>query len=287
MAIKVGLGLPNAVHDMHDGRFLVDIGRRAEEFGFDSVATIGRVAYPGFEELSVLSAIAGATTRIGLFTDVLLAPTREPILLARQAATLDQLSGGRFVLGLGVGNREDDFSTTGMNFNDRGRRFDRQLELMHQAWRGEPVPGTDKPVSPRPVNGQSVPIMLGGFTDRALARTKRWGIGFTQGGGGPVAFEAQKEKVDAAWKEAGREGRPEYRALMYYAFGTEATERAEANLRHYYGDFAEMIIPGMVRNAEGARETLRAFEGAGCDAVYYFMEAPGVEQAERLAEALL
>jgi alkanesulfonate monooxygenase SsuD/methylene tetrahydromethanopterin reductase-like flavin-dependent oxidoreductase (luciferase family) len=287
MALRVGLGLPNAVADLDSGRFLVELGRQAEDLGFSSLATIGRVAYPTYEELTAVAAIAGATTGIGLFTDILLATTREPVLLAKQAATLDQLSGGRFVLGMGVGTREDDFTTTGMGYHDRGRRFNAQLELMHQAWRGEPLPGTDRAVTPRPVNGESVPIMLGGWSERAISRVKRWGIGYTQGGGGPQAFEGLKQKVEAAWREGGREGRPEFRALIYFAFGSAAIERAEANIRDYYGDFAEMVMPSLVRDAEGAREMKRGFEAAGCDELYYFMEAPGVEQAERLAEAVL
>jgi alkanesulfonate monooxygenase SsuD/methylene tetrahydromethanopterin reductase-like flavin-dependent oxidoreductase (luciferase family) len=71
-----------------------------------------------------LGAAAAVTERIGLMTDILLAPAREPILLAKQAATLDQISGGRFVLGIGVGARPDDFAVTGFNFKDRGKRLD-------------------------------------------------------------------------------------------------------------------------------------------------------------------
>src|SRR5262249_55264716 len=149
--------------------------RRADQLGFASLATIGRVAFPGYEELAVLAAAAGATTRIGLFTGVLLGPTREPVELARQAAAVDRLSGGRLVLGIGVGGREEDFLVTGMSFRDRGRRWDRNLELIHQAWRGEPVPGSARPVSPRPTHGDRVPILFGGQADQVIARIVRWG----------------------------------------------------------------------------------------------------------------
>lgn len=285
--MKVGLGLPNAVVDVAGGSFQVDLGRRAEELGYASVASIGRIAYPNYEELVTLSAIAGATTRLGLFTDVLLAPVREPLLLAKQAAALDQLSGGRFVLGISVGGREDDFTVTGMAFQDRGRRFDAMLELMHKAWRGEPPPGTDRSVTPRPSNGESVPVLIGGRSDRAIARVARWARGYTQGGGGPQAFAQMKQKVDASWREAGRSGQPEYRALCYFAIGDETHERARANLGDYYGAYGEKLYEGMVKDAAGAREVKKAYEAAGCDELYYFMEAPGVDQAERLAEAVL
>src|SRR5689334_4597241 len=130
-SLKLGLGLPNADLSIHDGKLLVDIARRAEELGFSTLGTIGRIAYPTFEELVTLAAAAGATSRIGLMTDVLIAPARDPVLLAKQAATLDQVSGGRFTLGISVGSRPDDFSTTGFNLKDRGKRFDAALDLMH------------------------------------------------------------------------------------------------------------------------------------------------------------
>src|SRR5205807_5435396 len=133
---------------------------------------------PSAEELVVLAAAAGATERIGLFTNVLLGPTREPALLAKQAATLDQLSGGRFLLGVGVGGRPDDFETTGTGLHDRGRRWDRALDLMHRDWRGEPVDGRPKPISPRPGNGDRVACMLGGGSDAAVRWTVGWGVGW-------------------------------------------------------------------------------------------------------------
>ena len=117
-----------------------------------------------------LGAAAAVTQRIGLMTDILLAATREPVLLAKQAATLDQISGGRFILGIGAGGREDDFTVSGRGFHDRGKRLDQDLELMHRAWRGEPLPGTTHPVTPLPTNGHSVPIAFGGFAEAVIRR---------------------------------------------------------------------------------------------------------------------
>src|SRR5256885_16651286 len=115
--MKIGLGLPNAVPDVPEGRLFVRLARNAERLGFSSLATIGRIAYPNYEELVTLAAAAGATERIGLFTDILLGPARAPVLLAKQAASLDQLSGGRLTLGVAVGMREDDFPSTGHDFD--------------------------------------------------------------------------------------------------------------------------------------------------------------------------
>jgi alkanesulfonate monooxygenase SsuD/methylene tetrahydromethanopterin reductase-like flavin-dependent oxidoreductase (luciferase family) len=285
--VVIGLGLPNSALSTPSGRLLVELARRAEALGFSSLGTIGRVAYPSYEELVTLAAAAGATERIGLFTDVLLGPTREPVLLAKQAATLDQVSDGRFVMGAGVGGRKDDFTATGMRFEDRGRRWDRALELMHAAWRGEAVPGSERPICPRPVNGRSVQMMFGGRSEQAIARVARYGIGYTLGGGTPDSLREMIVLVDAAWTAAGRPGRPTYRALGYFALGDETHAEAERNVRDYYGDWGDAVWGGTLKDAAAVRERVSAFEAAGCDELMLFAEAPRVDQAERLAEIVL
>lgn len=234
-----------------------------------------------------LGAAAGVTERIGLMTDILLAAVREPILLAKQAATLDQLSGGRFVLGLGVGARPDDFAVSNFNFEDRGKRFDAALDLMYRAWRGEPVPGTDKPVTPRPVNGHSVPIIIGGTSEQSIGRVVKYGIGYTQGGGKPEGLKAMMDRVNAAWNAAGRSGKPQFRALAYFALGDEVHEEAQSNVMDYYGDWGDGVWQGAMKTADEARELVMAYEAVGCDELMIFMTAPAVTQADRLAEAVL
>jgi alkanesulfonate monooxygenase SsuD/methylene tetrahydromethanopterin reductase-like flavin-dependent oxidoreductase (luciferase family) len=285
--VKIGLGLPNADKSLTTGRLLVEIARRAEALGFSTLATIGRVAYANYEELVTLAAAAGATERIGLCTDILLAATREPVLLAKQAASLDQISGGRFVLGIGVGSRPDDFAVTGTDFHTRGRRLDAALELMHSAWRGEPAPGTSQPVTPRPINGTAVPLIFGGGADPAIRRLAKYGIGYTQGGGTPESLVAMMERVNSAWKAAGRTGKPEFRALVYFAIGDEIHSEAEANLSDYYGEWGGRVWQGTIKSAGEAKARIEAYEAIGCDELVLFVTAPAVEQAERLAKAVL
>src|SRR2546425_2587873 len=146
--MDIGIGLPNPVPGT-PGRSLVEWARKAEERGFSGLATIDRIAYPSYESLIALAAAAAVTERMKLVTNVLLGPTRNPVLLAKEAASVDQLSGGRLILGLGVGSRPDDFAATEQGFSDRGRRWDEALELIHRAWKGEPVGGAEKPVGPK------------------------------------------------------------------------------------------------------------------------------------------
>src|SRR5437763_143222 len=161
--MDIGIGLPNPVPGTQ-GRTLIEWARRAEERGFTGLATIDRIAYPSYESIVALAAAAAATDRIGLLTNVLLGPTRNPVLLAKEAASLDQLSGGRLTLGLGVGARPDDFEAVGLDFATRGKRWDDDLELIHRAWRGELVSGALRPVGRR---GREPTADGGGEVDRA------------------------------------------------------------------------------------------------------------------------
>src|SRR5437764_11100676 len=113
--MKIGIGLPNPVKGV-PGRRLLEAAQRAEERGFAGLATIDRVAYPNYDSLTTLAAAAGATTRIGLMTNILIAPLYPPPLLTKVSASVDQLSGGRLTLGLAPGNRPDDYAVVGPAF---------------------------------------------------------------------------------------------------------------------------------------------------------------------------
>src|SRR5581483_12439926 len=96
---------------------------------------------PGVMDTVALAAAPGATTSIGLFPHVLLAPVWPPVLLAKETADIDAVSGGRLTLGLGVGIRPDDFVVDGLGSSGRGRRFDRDLAVYRDVWQGKPVGG--------------------------------------------------------------------------------------------------------------------------------------------------
>lgn len=132
--MKISIALPNTVPGA-DGRLITDWARRAEERGFASLAATERLVYPGHDPLLALAAAAGATSRIGLLTNVLIGPLRTAPVLAKAVASLDSLSGGRFTLGVGPGVREDDFEAAGRAFDDRRAAFEEQLELLGQIGR--------------------------------------------------------------------------------------------------------------------------------------------------------
>lgn len=287
--MRIGIGLPNPVPGI-SGTLLVDWARRAEERGFAGLATIDRLAYPSHDSLAALAAAAGATSRIGLMTNILLGPAYAPVPLAKTAATIDSLSGGRFTLGLAAGGRADDFAVAGRDFDKRGTAFDDGLELMHRAWRGEAVQGAEHPVCPMPTAGVGVPVMIGGNGARALRRTVTWGAGWTAGGGTPQQIGPMLGQVRKAWSEAGRAGEPRLSALSYFSLGDETEAESRDYLRHYYGflgPYADMIADSALRTPQAIKDAVQGFADLGVTELYLDPTAARLDQIDRLADLVL
>jgi probable F420-dependent oxidoreductase len=149
----------------------------------------GRIAVPAaadwIDPLIGLSFAAATTTTINLATGVLLLPEHNPLLVAKQAATLDQLSGGRFTLGVGIGWSREEFDALGVPFERRGARTAEYVAAMRRLWRddiasfaGEFVNFEHVRVNPKPARDRHIPIMLGGNSDAALRRVADWGDGW-------------------------------------------------------------------------------------------------------------
>lgn len=283
--MDVGIGLPNAVPGV-DRAGIVDWARRAEEAGFSSLGTIDRIVYPNYESLISLAAAAAVTERIRLVTDILISPLRSNTAhLAKQAATIDSLSGGRLELGLAVGGREDDFAASDVDFGSRGKIFEEQLAEMKRIWSG------DGGIGPKPASAGGPSILIGGYTETGYRRAARHGAGWTQGGGTPDALAEGKAQVEKLWKEEGREGSPKVMALFYFGLGDGAKETAAAELKDYYAwlgdETANQIADSAATDAETLKGYVAGFEQAGADEVIVFPTNPDPGQVELLAEAVL
>jgi len=149
----------------------------------------GQIAVPAqadwIDPMIGLSFAAAATSTIGIATGVLLLPEHNPVHLAKQAATLDTLSGGRFTLGIGIGWSREEFDALGVPFERRGARSAEYVEAMRTLWRddvasfdGEFVGFDSVRVNPKPVRDRRIPIVLGGNSDAALRRAATWGDGW-------------------------------------------------------------------------------------------------------------
>jgi probable F420-dependent oxidoreductase len=149
----------------------------------------GRIAVPAeadwIDPMIGLSFAAAATTSIQIATGVLLLPEHNPVLIAKQAATLDVLSGGRFTLGVGIGWSREEFDALGVPFARRAARTVEYVEAIRTIWRddiasfhGEFVSFDSIRVNPKPLRDRRVPLMVGGNSDTALRRVVAWGDGW-------------------------------------------------------------------------------------------------------------
>jgi len=278
--MDVAIGLPNAVPGT-GGRQLTEWARRAEARGFSSLGTIDRVAYGNYEPLVALAAAAAVTERIGLMTSVLLGPLRSnPVALAKQALSLQALSGGRFTLGIGIGGREDDYEVAGVEMGTRGRDVDAMLERMRQVWEGEEV-GPDQK-APR--------VLVGGSVEASFQRAARFGDGWIAGGAPPEQFAELRRGFEAAWSEAGRSAPMPNAGLAYFALGEDAEHDARAYLTDYYAwlgeDVANFIADSAAKDAEAVKRYVAAFEEVGCQELIFFPSNGDPAQVDLVADAL-
>lgn len=285
--MDVGIGIPNTVPNA-TGSDLLEWARRAEQAGFSSLASIGAVSYPGFEELTVFAAAGAVTERIRFLSNVLIAPARSAAELAKQAATVDQLTGGRLTLGLAPGWRQADYDLTGRDYSARGEHFDALLRDLHTAWAGQALTDDTRPPSPPPVQ-QPIPILVGGMSDATLRRVVEHGTGWTAGGMPPDTVAEFAEQVRSAWRDAGRDGQPTITALAYFSLG-DTEQESRRNLLDYYepmgSDVAQMIADNAMRSPDAIRGMIDAFADAGVDEFICDPSVPDPDQVDLLADVV-
>ena len=254
--MRLGVNLPNfgptALRDP-----IGDLARRAEDAGFDSVWVSDHVVMPArvesaypfspdgsfpwpvdepwFDPLVALSFAAAATSRVELGVGVLIAPLRHPVVLAKQAASLDAYSGGRLVLGVGAGWMAEEFDALGIPFTERARRLEDTVGILRSCWGGETAAHAGSTMAvdaglwcvPRPA--REVPVLFGASTDAGLRRAGRLGAGFV---GFTLADRIDPQEirrvVETMRGAAADAGRPEAVSRVVYRVAGKADAVAAA-----------------------------------------------------------
>ena len=286
--MKVALALPAGLPGV-SGPLLLDWAQRTEAGPFSSIAAIDRLVYPNWEPLVALSAAAVVTQRVRLMTSLVIAPLRDTALLAKQAATLDVLSGGRMSLGLGVGRRGDDFAAAGRPMPNRGRWFEGQLASMRRIWSGQSPEDGWGPVGPEPVQPGGPEILIGGSAPTAVRRAGRLADGYL-GSGDPAAAAKQFQVVTEEWRKRDRPGSPRLLATSGIALGPDAAQRGADQVRHYnaiYGaEVAERAVQGLITTEESLRDLLKRFQDIGLDELVFVPRVPDLDLVDRIAQVV-
>jgi probable F420-dependent oxidoreductase len=286
--MQVGLHVPQ-VGPYAKPQFIGEVARAAEEAGFDSLWVFDHVVlqkeqeskYPysadgklGFrptldflEPLTLLTYVAGITSRVKLGTSVLVLPMRQPVLHAKILASLDALSGGRVILGGGVGWWKEEFEVLGVPFERRGKRMDEWLTLVRALWteewvdfRGEFYECVDWTCNPRPVNG-AIPIWLGGESRQQMERIGKFADGWHATWASIPTLKEDFQRARDAAEKAGRD--PNALALGVEGAATlSSTTLDEAagrlsHLRDLGVDHALCVVHP--REIENAREIIGEF----------------------------
>ncbi len=306
----LGLHLPSAGPLATRG-LLLSAARLAEDAGFSSAWLLDRLLTPTalqspypyapqgdylfapdepfFDALASLAFLAGTTERITLGTAVLVPGYRHPITLARYAATLDELSGGRIVLGVGAGWMIEEFTAMSVDPSRRGSRLEELMDAMRTVWsdgvtsfEGEFYRWAEAGFHPRPHTGRSIPLLVGGHSERALERAARIGDGWVATLSGRTApdlqgLEQSLSKLDRYTVEAGR-------------------DRSELHIHV----FAPVVLKPWTRNTPRpllrgepgqVKDDLETLGGMGVDTVDCFVPARDgdefLREAKRLADELI
>ena len=263
------------------------LARRAEALGFESLWTGDHVSFhlPLYESLTLLASYASITTRIRIGSAVYLLALRHPTIVAKITATLDVLSGGRFVFGVGVGGENPkEFEASGVPHRERGARVDEGIEVLRALWRDTPATFKGRftsfdavSIDPKPVQPGGPPIWVGGRSDAALARAGRIGDGWVAYVVTAERYRQSLEKIRAAADRAGRSLDGFARAhLAFITVGGDFetarqtwVSRLSERYSQDFGPLAERY--GVIGTPAQCRETLEKFIDAGCD---YFILNP-------------
>jgi len=289
--VKLGIGLPQAMPYGLDGRLFLDWARLADEAGFHALGTLDRPNYDSWDVLTSLAAAAAVTQRVRLVTSVLVLPIRNEVDVAKQSAVIDQISGGRLDLGVGVGSRPDDFEVMGSTWAGRGPRLRHQVARMREIWSQAQAATADHgPNGPAPAQRPGIPILVGGTAEAAVKRAVEVGDGYVFGGGVPPAVVA--EQLPAIRERARAAGRTNFLfyKIQYCAVGEpEAVlARASHDLLRYYRNpnmpFDRMVVRG---GTEVLVENARQCQEAGLDLLIYLPAVLELKQVEAIARDVL
>lgn len=296
-----------AYPEMPDAKGLVEYGVRMEELGFDSLWVWDHVLlgvepnFPIIESLTVLTAVAARTSRIKLGTGILVLPLRNPVLLAKQLSSIDQLSGGRLLMGMAAGWYKREFDALGVPFDARGRIMEENLEIVKRFWTENLVKGeyTNHKISagvmyPKPVQKPRPPILIGGYVDRVLRRAAVSGDGWLTYFYRPESFAKSWAKVRGFAIETGKDPDTLLNAAQLPIRVGRSRSAIEGEMMEWLGkewDYASWSEStkdsAIVGTVEECVDQLKAHLAAGVQKIIFVPYKYDMEQVEIIAREIV
>ncbi|HYU49644.1 MAG TPA: LLM class flavin-dependent oxidoreductase [Candidatus Limnocylindria bacterium] len=295
--LSVGIQLPEVEREVRWPEY-VAMARLAEDVGFDSIWLGDHLLYrtPGlgtrgpWEVWTMLSALAASTSRIQLGPLVACTNFHNPAMLAKMAATVDEVSGGRLILGLGAGWNETEFRAFGFPFDRRISRFEEAFTIIRSLLRdgqvdfaGQFYEARDCELRPRPARPGGPPLLIGSKGERMLAITlphvDAWNVWFTDTGNRPEGIPALRDQVDAACLAVGRDPAEVERTVAVLVRMPSGEGRPQ-------GDYAADEAPPIEGPPEYIADALRSFAREGISHVQLVVDPITLESIEGLAPVL-
>ncbi len=288
--MQVGIALPTMVAGL-DRATLLAWMRAADDGPFSILGCGERIAYPNQEMMSVLAGAATVTERVGLMATVSVTPLHPAVLVAKQAATIDVLSGGRFTLGVAVGGRDEDYRALEASFARRHQTLDDQVGIIRSVWAGEsPLDGVSA-VGPTPVQSPGPRILSGSMGPKGMARAARWADGLAgfDMGGDAAGVSAANAAFVAAWRDAGRAGMPFLQSSAWFGLGADAPQHVSRYAFEYLRVFGDDVARSLasipkLTSAVATGEALRALADTGVDEFILVATTADVDEVKRAAD---
>jgi alkanesulfonate monooxygenase len=307
--MHVGLAIKNFVGpgETPDVEGVFAYAERAEALGFESLWAWDHVilgvepSFPILDSVGILTAIAARTRTIKLGTGVMVLPLRNPTVAAKALSTLDVISRGRLILGVAAGWYAREFDAVGVPFRQRGRLFERNLDILTRLWTDERVSLRidefnlrEAVMRPAPLQQPRPPILIGGYVDAVLRRAATLGDGWLTYFYTPESYLRSWEKILGFARDAGRDPRTLTGTNQLAIYVGRSRAETEAPMRHWLetewdvAAWSESTIEHAIRgNADECVAQLRAHVATGVDRLILIPYRYQPEQVEILAREIL
>jgi alkanesulfonate monooxygenase SsuD/methylene tetrahydromethanopterin reductase-like flavin-dependent oxidoreductase (luciferase family) len=289
--MKIGMTVPTMVPGLTRDLLLAWL-RGIDQGPYSTLAAGERLAFPNQEMMVTMAAAAAVTERVRLAFTLVVLPLHSTLLMAKQLATMDVLSGGRVTVGVGVGGREEDYRAAGASFERRPQRMEEQVATMRRAWRGERVLEGVDPIGPAPLQEGGPEILAGSLVASSIRRAARFADGLCGFSFAPDPQEvgAAFEVARAAWREQGRPA-PRLVTSCWFALGRDARAQMDVYVKRYLGFFGADAAAGMASlcsttSADALRDVVRRIADLGADELILVPTTSDPTELDRVAEVL-